>query len=177
MCHKLCVNFQEQKHKDNFMVAELVVLWQQGEREVLEDAEKAELRHIVGYLARQAIKEHKCQACINLLLDMDYEARLQPVCLHATEHEVDLLEEDVHRSFTKLLDRGPALLKGGGLLTPSYIAIKTTDEICQLYRWLMKDQVSFFFIYLGSYCLSKLSKLCSDFIYLFPLHFSFVLFT
>ena len=113
MCYKVHVNFQEQKQNDN--------------------------------LAQQAIKGHKCQACINLLLDRDCDTPLQPVSLHATQEEVDsfLLEEDVNRSFTKLLDRSPALLEGGGLLTPNYMAMKTTDDICQLYKFLMK--VSFFF--------------------------------
>ena len=128
------------------MVDELVTLYKkEGEQEVLGDAEKAALGHIAGYLVRQAVKGQKCQACSNLLLDRDHDVHLQPVCLDSTEDEADsfLLEMDLHRSFTKLLDRGPALLERGGLLTPSYMAIKTADDICQLYRWLMKNQVSF----------------------------------
>lgn len=129
-------------------MADLVALWKRGgNHEVLEDNEKAALGHIAGYLARQAIKRHKCKACSNLLLDKDPEACSRPVSLDASddrmEEDSDRMEvEDVYRDFTKLLDRGPALVEHGGLLTPSYLAIKVTEDICQLYRWLMKDQVS-----------------------------------
>ena len=147
MCYKVHVNFQEQKQNDNDTVAELVAVCQKGSGRCWGMQKRSHLVTLLVTSPSRLSRDISVRPVATCSSKGTVIATpLQPVCLDATQEEVDsfLLEEDVHRSFTKLLDRGPALLEGDGFLTPNSMAIKTTYDICQLYRCLMKDQVSFF---------------------------------
>lgn len=127
---RMAPSLQEREREDMDVVKELVEVVSQAEREEIDDATKAALGHIAGYLARSATRGSKCGACADLLVDRE----ASPLEVRFEDNR-DKQVEAIYRSFTELLDRGK-------LLAPSFIAIDITLDICHIWRWLVKEETS-----------------------------------
>ena len=120
------------------VVSELLKAASVAKREDLSESTEQAIGHPAGYLARTVLDVHKCESCHNILVNKKASQDWDEVCLEVDEVENEVEERsqylsNVLNSFTDLSNRGK-------LIYPSPMAVVLSKDICQVYRFLVKDK-------------------------------------
>ena len=131
---------QQRQLDDDKIIKDLLQAASHVESEDLADGTEQAVVHLAGYLARSVLKVHKCEPCHSLLIDKEapHESAEVRVDMDGVQEGADGPSQDlvgVLRSFTDLLNRGK-------LVCPLHMTVGLSKNICCVYRWLMKDEVT-----------------------------------